>query len=52
LAYRGRIDDSWKDPSKVTRHDLADAITALLDGKKPSPDQVPSLGCSIKWRQD
>jgi peroxiredoxin len=52
LAYRGRIDDSWKDPAKVTRRDLAEAIDALLDGKRPSAEQQPSLGCSIKWKQD
>jgi peroxiredoxin len=52
LAYRGRIDDSWKDPDKVTRRDLAAALDALLEGKKPSPEQLPSLGCSIKWKQD
>jgi peroxiredoxin len=50
LAYRGRIDDSWKDPAKVTRRDLAEAITALLEGRTPSTEQRPSLGCSIKWR--
>jgi peroxiredoxin len=50
LAYRGRIDDSWKDPAKVTRRDLADAISALLEGRAPAPEQRPSLGCSIKWR--
>jgi peroxiredoxin len=50
LAYRGRIDDSWKDPTKVTRRDLADALNALLAGKAPSAEQRPSLGCSIKWR--
>ena len=50
LAYRGRIDDSWKDESKVTRRELATAIEALLAGKRPSPEQRPSMGCSIKWR--
>jgi peroxiredoxin len=52
LAYRGRIDDSWKEPGKVTRHELADALEALLAGRRPSAEQRPSLGCSIKWRQD
>jgi thiol-disulfide isomerase/thioredoxin len=51
LAYRGRIDDSWKDEMKVTRHELADAIEALVAGKRPSAAQRPSMGCSIKWRQ-
>lgn len=50
LAYRGRIDDSWKDESKVTRHELADAVEALLDGRPPSGEQRPSMGCSIKWK--
>jgi peroxiredoxin len=50
LAYRGRIDDSWKDPGKVTKHELADALEALLAGRKPAAEQKPSLGCSIKWR--
>jgi peroxiredoxin len=52
LAYRGRIDDSWKDPDKVTRRELHQAVTALLGGQRPPADQKPSLGCSIKWRQD
>jgi len=50
LAYRGRIDDSWKDPSKVTRRELAEALDALLAGGRPGADQKPTLGCSIKWR--
>jgi peroxiredoxin len=50
LAYRGRIDDSWKDPAKVTRRELADALEALLAGRRPASDQRPSLGCSIKWK--
>jgi len=51
LAYRGRIDDSWKDPGKVTRRELAEALDALLAGRAPSAEQKPSLGCSIKWRE-
>jgi peroxiredoxin len=52
LAYRGRIDDSWKDPARVTRRELRDAVAALLAGQRPAADQKPSLGCSIKWKQD
>jgi peroxiredoxin len=51
LAYRGRVDDSWKDEARVTRRELADAIEALVSGKQPSREQRPSMGCSIKWRQ-
>jgi peroxiredoxin len=50
LAYRGRIDDSWKDESKVTHRELAAALDALLAGGKPEDKQRPSMGCSIKWR--
>lgn len=50
LAYRGRIDDAWKDEGQVKRRELADALEALLAGGKPSVDQRPSMGCSIKWR--
>ncbi|MES1208020.1 MAG: thioredoxin family protein [Pseudomonadota bacterium] len=51
LAYRGRIDDSWKDESKVTRRELADALEALLAGRPVPAPQRPSMGCSIKWRR-
>jgi peroxiredoxin len=50
LAYRGRIDDSWKDPAKVTRRELAAALEALVSGRRPDDKQWPSLGCSIKWK--
>lgn len=50
LAYHGRFDDNWKDEAAVRRRDLHDAIEALLAGRAPAPDQVPSMGCSIKWR--
>ena len=51
LAYAGRLDDNWKEPDKVQKRDLRDAIVALLEGDRPSEDQHPSMGCSIKWKQ-
>jgi peroxiredoxin len=51
LAYRGRIDDSWKDEAKVQRRELAGALDALLAGGRPAAEQRPSLGCSIKWKK-
>lgn len=50
LRYRGRIDDNWKDPSKVQREDLRLALDALLSYGEMLQDQLPSMGCSIKWR--
>lgn len=50
LFYRGRINDNWQEPDKVTKNDLQDAIQLLLDGKEPPSEQVPAMGCSIKWK--
>ena len=50
LTYRGRLDDSWQDESKVTTRDLAGAIESLLQGMHPNRDQKPSMGCSLKWK--
>lgn len=51
LVYRGRLNDNWQEPEKVTSHDLKDAIEALLRGEQPKQPQFPSMGCSIKWKE-
>jgi len=51
LAYHGQLDNNWKEPAKVTRHDLREAIDSLLNDQKPFENQTPSMGCSIKWRR-
>ena len=51
LAYRGQLDGSR--PSNtvpVTGSDLRAALDAILDGASPSAEQVPSIGCNIKWQ--
>jgi peroxiredoxin len=50
LVYHGRVDDNWQDESKVTRHELLEAVRALATGKPIPSKQYPSMGCSIKWR--
>ena len=50
LQYRGRLDDNWKDASRVTRQELQEAIEGVLAGREPLEVQQPSMGCSIKWR--
>lgn len=50
LAYRGRLDDNWKEPEAVTSRDLRNALNELLTGKILSKNQQPSMGCSIKWK--
>ncbi|MBI5402182.1 MAG: thioredoxin family protein [Ignavibacteriae bacterium] len=50
LKYRGRLDDNWQDESKVKSNDLEKAIEEILEGKNVSFEQIPSMGCSIKWK--
>lgn len=51
LAYRGQFDDARPSlPAPVTGASLRAALAAVAEGRAPSPDQKPSLGCSIKWR--
>ena len=50
LVYHGRLDDNWKDETKVKRQELKEAIENLAFGKPVSSHQYPSMGCSIKWR--
>lgn len=51
LVYHGRIDDNWKDETKVTRHELREAVERLANGEEITADQKPSMGCSIKWNR-
>lgn len=51
LAYHGRLDDNWQEPSRVTKQELKAAIEALVAGKPVSREQFSSLGCSIKWKE-
>ena len=50
LVYHGTINDSPRDPARVTKDFLSAAITSVLEGKTPNPQFVHPLGCSIKWR--
>jgi hypothetical protein len=52
LVYRGQIDDSRPRNGKpVTGADLRAALDEILSGKPVSSNQVPSIGCNIKWIQ-
>jgi peroxiredoxin len=51
LVYRGQFDASRPSLTvPVTGNDLRRAVEALLAGKPPLDQQVPSLGCNIKWK--
>jgi len=50
LVYRGQLDGSRPGNSvPVDGGDLRGAIEAVLGGEAVAEDQVPSIGCSIKW---
>ena len=51
LVYRGQLDASRpKNEIPVTGSDLRAAIDAVLAGTPVTEEQLPSVGCSIKWR--
>ena len=51
LAYRGQFDDSRPGGDlPVTGGDLREAATYILAGSPAPPDQKPSIGCNIKWK--
>jgi thiol-disulfide isomerase/thioredoxin len=51
LVYRGQLDDSRpKNGLPVTGKDLRAALDAVLAGRAASQQQMPSIGCNIKWK--
>jgi len=50
LQYRGRLDDSRLDPVANARRELFEAMNIIAQGAAGPKQQMPSLGCSIKWR--
>ena len=50
LRYHGAPDDNCYEPENVKRQYLRDALDAILAGNRPSPDETPPVGCTIKWR--
>ena len=51
LQYRGRLDASGRQPGPGdARRDLYEAMAQVAETGRGPRDQVPSTGCSIKWR--
>ena len=51
LVYRGQFDASRpRNDIPVTGNDLRAALDAVLDGKVVAENQIPSIGCNIKWK--
>lgn len=51
LQYRGRLDASRKETAPVdTRRDLFESMLEIAKTGNGPKDQIPSMGCSIKWK--
>ena len=51
LQYRGRLDASGRQPDEGdVRRDLFLAMKQVAETGRGPEEQVPSIGCSIKWR--
>lgn len=50
LQYRGRLDESRREtaPANV-RRDLFEAMKQVAETGRGPAEQIPSMGCSIKW---
>jgi peroxiredoxin len=51
LKYRGRLDEGRTAPPPVgARRELVEAMRAIAATGVAPADQIPSIGCSIKWK--
>jgi hypothetical protein len=52
LQYRGRLDASRKETAPAdARRDLFEAMVQVARTGQGPAEQIPSMGCSIKWRE-
>ena len=52
LVFHGRIDNAMKPDDSPTEKTMISNIEKLLAGKKIEKDFDPSIGCSIKWKEN
>jgi hypothetical protein len=50
LQYRGRLDASRMVAVATARRDLFEAMKLVAETDRGPVDQIPSMGCSIKWK--
>jgi hypothetical protein len=51
LQYRGRLDASGREPSSQdVRRELFEAMKQVAEAGQGPREQIPSIGCSIKWK--
>ena len=52
LQYRGRLDESRKEAAPAdVRRDLFEAMMHVAESGNGPAEQIPSMGCSIKWKE-
>jgi peroxiredoxin len=52
LQYRGRLDAARMQPPADVRRDLFEAMKQVAETGHGPVEQMPSMGCSIKWKED
>ncbi|MGB4811609.1 MAG: thioredoxin family protein [Methylophilaceae bacterium] len=50
LQYRGRFDESRKETAPNSTRDLFNAMQKIAETGRGPREQIASIGCSIKWR--
>jgi peroxiredoxin len=50
LQYRGRLDSSRMQAVPGAQRELLDAMVRIAENGRGPEHQLPSMGCSIKWR--
>jgi len=50
LVYHGRINDEMEPGQGITKHDMKEVLDKLTNNKEIENWFVPSMGCSIKWK--
>lgn len=50
LQYRGRLDESRREAVPGARRELYEAMTKVAETGRGPDEQIPSMGCSIKWK--
>ena len=51
LQYRGRLEESKMEIIPNARKELLEAMTQMAETGKGPSQQIPSIGCSIKWKE-
>lgn len=51
LQYRGRLDEGRTSPPRPgAKRELFDAMRQIIETGQGPKEQIPSIGCSVKWR--